>query len=124
MDKQNSRNSGRKIGSRNKLSAKAKENLLELFEDNIKQLHKSINYVSPDERFVKLKPIVKLLCAGNDEVSNNTRNLIYKSLKGEFTKTKFYLNQLSSDKRASELRQYMSYLNKEQIENIFGSIKR
>lgn len=124
MDKQNSRNSGRKIGSRNKLSAKAKENLLELFEDNIKQLHKSINYVSPDERFVKLKPIVKLLCAGNDEVSNNTRNLIYKSLKGEFTKTKFYLNQLSSDKRASELRQYMSYLNKEQIENIFGSIRR
>ncbi|WP_185249418.1 hypothetical protein [Chryseobacterium bernardetii] len=124
MDKQNSRNSGRKIGSRNKLSAKAKENLLELFEDNIKQLHKSINYVSPDERFVKLKPIVKLLCAGNDEVSNNTRNLIYESLKGEFTKTKFYLNQLSSDKRASELRQYMSYLNKEQIENIFGSIKR
>ncbi len=79
MDKQNSRNSGRKIGSRNKLSAKAKENLLELFEDNIKQLHKSINYVSPDERFVKLKPIVKLLCAGNDEVSNNTRNLIYES---------------------------------------------
>ncbi|MDN3694995.1 hypothetical protein QWZ06_23545 [Chryseobacterium tructae] len=124
MDKQNSRNSGRKIGSRNKLSTKAKENLLELFEDNIKQLHKSINYVSPDERFVRLKPIIKLLCTGNDEISNNTRNLIYESLKSEFTKTKFYLNQLPSDKRASELRQYMSYLNKEQIENIFGSIKR
>lgn len=121
---QNSKNNGRKIGSRNKLSAKAKENLLELFEDDIKQLHKNINYVSPDERFVRLKPIIKLLCTGNDEVSNNTRNLIYESLKGEFTKTKFYLNQLSSDKRASELRQYMSYLNKEQIENIFGSIKR
>ncbi|MDR3026612.1 hypothetical protein [Chryseobacterium sp.] len=124
MDKQNSRNSGRKIGSRNKLSTKAKENLLELFEDDIKQLHKSINYVSPDERFIKLKPIIKLLCTGSDEVSNNTRNLIYESLKGEFTKIKFYLNQLPSDKRASELRQYMNYLNKEQIENIFGSIRR
>jgi len=124
MEKENLKNSGRKIGSQNKLSVKAKENLLELFEGDIKQLHRSFNYVGIDERFVTLKPIIKLLCTGNDDVSNNTRNLIYESLKNEFVKIKFYINQLPSDKRATELRQYLNYLNKDQIENIFGSIKK
>lgn len=124
MDNQNLKNSGRKIGSQNKLSVKAKENLLELFEGDIKQLHRSFNYVDIDERFVTLKPIIKLLCTGNDDVSNNTRNIIYESLKNEFVKIKFYINQLPPDKRATELRQYLSYLNKDQIENIFGSIRR
>lgn len=124
MEKENFKNSGRKIGSQNKLSIKAKENLLELFEGDIKQLHRSFNYVGIDERFVTLKPIIKLLCTGNDDVSNNTRNLIYESLKNEFVKIKFYINQLPSDKRATELRQYLNYLNKDQIENIFGSIKK
>lgn len=124
MEKENLKNSGRKIGYQNKLSVKAKENLLELFEGDIKQLHRSFNYVGIDERFVTLKPIIKLLCTGNDDVSNNTRNLIYESLKNEFVKIKFYINQLPSDKRATELRQYLNYLNKDQIENIFGSIKK
>lgn len=124
MDNQNLKNSGRKIGSQNKLSVKARENLLELFEGDIKKLHKSFNYVDVDEKFITLKPVIKLLCTGNDEVSNNTRNLIYESLKNEFVKIKFYINQLPPDKRATELRQYLNYLNKDQIENIFGSIRK
>lgn len=77
-----------------------------------------------DERFVGLKPIVKMLCTGSDEVSIKTKELIYESLKREFNMLKFYINQLPQNKKAIELRQYLFCLDKEQIEEIFTTIKR
>lgn len=115
---------GRKAESFNKLSKEAKESLLEAFKNDLQKLDKIFGYVPMDERFVGLKPIVKMLCTGSDEVSIKTKELIYESLKREFNMLKFYINQLPSNKKAIELRQYLFCLDKEQIEEIFKTIKR
>lgn len=121
---ENSVRGGRKSGSLNKLSKEAKEVLLEAFENDLQRVDKLFGYIPMDERFVGLKPVVKMLCSGSDEVSIKTKELIYESLKREFKMLKFYINQLSSEKRAIELRQYLFCLDKEQIEEIFKTIGR
>lgn len=109
---------GRKSESFNKLSKEAKESLLIAFENDLQKLDKLFNYLPMDERFVGLKPIIKMLCTGSDEVSLNTKQLIYESLKREFKMLKFYINQLPQNKKAIELRQYLFCLDKDQIEDI------
>lgn len=119
----NQTTAGRKKGSQNKLTPNSKEKLLELFNEDIRKIHKSLNYVSPDEKFVKLRPIVELLCKGNDEVSRETRNIIFEKLEDEFKKLKSYLCQLPADKRAIEMRKYLLLLDKEQIETALNNMK-
>ncbi len=114
---------GRKIGSRNKLTPKAKESLLQLFGEDIQMLHKSLMYIGYDERFIKIRPLVQLLCKGDDEVSKETRKIIFESLKIEFKKLPTYLRQLPADKRAIELKKIIFLLDKESIESIFSSMK-
>ncbi len=116
-------NGGRKQGSFNKLTPTAKENLLQLFGEDIQRLHKSLNYISPEDKFVKLRPILQLLCKGDDEVSKKTREIIFESLKDEFKKLPTYLRQLPADKRAIELKKIIFLLDKESIESIFSSMK-
>ena len=122
--KESPNNFGRKKASFNKLSKKAKESLLTTFENDFGRLDKIFAYVPYDERFSSLKPVVKMLCTGSDEVSLKTKEIIYESLHLEFKKLKFYINQLPTEKRATELRQYLFYLDKEQIEEIFRNIRR
>lgn len=117
-------NFGRKKASFNKLSKGTKESLLTTFENDFKRLDKIFAYVPYDERFSSLKPVVKMLCTGSDEVSLKTKEIIYESLHLEFKKLKFYINQLPTEKRATELRQYLFCLDKEQIEEIFSNIRR
>lgn len=116
-------NGGRKQGSRNKLTPSAKESLLQIFGDDIQRLHKSLNYISPDEKFVKLRPILHLLCKGDDEVSKETREIIFESLKDEFKKLPSYLRQLPAEKRGLEIKKIIFLLNKESIETIFNNMK-
>lgn len=116
-------NGGRKQGSRNKLTPTAKEHLLKLFGEDIQRLYKSLNYISPDEKFIKIRPILQLLCKGDDEVSKETREIIFESLKEEFKKLPSYLRQLSAEKRGVEMRKYLLLMSKEQIETIFSTIK-
>lgn len=116
-------NGGRKQGSRNKLTPTTKENLLQLFGEDIQRLHKSLNYISYDERFVKLRPVLQLLCKGDDEVSKETRKIIFDSLKDEFKKLPTYVTQLRGENRSVELRKYLLLLDKEQIETIFSNMK-
>lgn len=116
-------NGGRKQGSRNKLTPTAKEHLLQLFGEDIQRLHKSLNYISPDLKFIRLHPILQLLCKGDDEVSKETRKIIFESLKDEFKKLQTYLRQLPADKRALELKKIIFLLNKESIESIFRNMK-
>lgn len=115
---------GRHQKSYNKLTKEAKELILEHFENDFKRADKLFAYVPIDERFKSLKPIVKQLTTGNDEVSIKTKEIIFESLKEEFKKLKFYINQLPQDKRAIELRQYLYYLDKEQIETVFSNIRK
>lgn len=116
-------NGGRKQGSRNKLTPTAKEHLLQLFGEDVQRLHKSLNYISPDEKFVQLRPLLQLLCKGDDEVSEKTREIVFESLKDEFKKLPSYLRQLSAKKRGVEMRKYLLLMSKEQIETIFSTIK-
>jgi hypothetical protein len=117
-------NFGRKKASFNKLSKEAKENLYTVFENDLQRFDKIFANLPMDEKFTGLKPVVKLLCTGSDEVSIKTKKLIYDSLKREFKMLKFYINQLPTEKRAAELRQYLFCLDKEQIEEIFRSVRR
>ncbi|ANO48849.1 hypothetical protein Pf1_00601 [Flavobacterium columnare] len=121
---ENNARGGRKAESFNKLSKEAKESLLEAFENDLQKLDKLFGYIPMNERFVGMKPVVKMLCTGSDEVSIKTKELIYESLKREFNMLKFYINQLPQEKKAIELRQYLFCLDKEQIEEIFKTIKR
>jgi hypothetical protein len=121
---ENNARGGRKAESFNKLSKEAKESLLEAFENDLQKLDKLFSYIPMNERFVGLKPVVKMLCTGSDEVSIKTKELLYESLKREFNMLKFYINQLPQEKKAIELRQYLFCLDKEQIEEIFKTIKR
>ena len=121
---ENNARGGRKAESFNKLSKEAKESLLEAFENDLQKLDKLFGYIPMNERFVGMKPVVKMLCTGSDEVSIKTKELIYESLKREFNMLKFYINHLPQEKKAIELRQYLFCLDKEQIEEIFKTIKR
>jgi hypothetical protein len=121
---ENNARGGRKAESFNKLSKEAKESLLEAFENDLQKIDKLFSYIPMNERFVGLKPIIKMLCTGSDEVSIKTKELIYESLKREFNMLKFYINQLPQNKKAIELRQYLFCLDKEQIEEIFKTMKR
>jgi hypothetical protein len=121
---QNNARGGRKADSFNKLSKESKESLLEAFENDLQKLDKLFSYIPMDERFVGLKPIVKMLCTGSDEISIKTKELIYESLKREFKMLKFYINQLPQNKKAIELRQYLFCLDKEQIKEIFSTLRR
>lgn len=116
-------NGGRKLGSRNKLTPTAKENLLQIFGEDIQRLHKSLNYISPDKKFAIMRPILQLLCKGDDEVSKETRKIIFDSLKDEFKKLPTYLRQLPADIRGQEIKKMVLLLNKEQIETIFSTMK-
>ena len=115
---------GRKLSSNNKLTKNAKQELFNAFEEDFVRLEKSFAYLPMDERFVGLKPIIKVLCTGDDEVSKKVKELIYESLKREFKMLKFYINQLPANKKATELRQYLFCLDKQQIEDVFLNLKR
>jgi len=115
---------GRQKQSFNKLSKEAKELIFEHFENDFNRADKLFAYVPIDERFKSLKPIVKQLTTGNDEVSIKTKEIIFESLKEEFKKLKFYINQIPVEKRAIELRQYLFCLDKEQIEAVFSNIRK
>jgi len=122
----NSQNSkgGRKLGSTNKMTPESRKILLEVFKDDFQKLDKLVNYVPFDERFVSLKPYAKILCTGSDEISNETKELIFEGLRTEFTPNKFksYLNQLEPKKRAIEMRHYLKMLTPKQIEILFKNI--
>lgn len=114
---------GRKVGSNNKLSQEAKEYLYEVFGNDLANLKKYIAYTPMDERIIALKPYAKILTTGNDEVSIQTKQVIFDSLQEQFKKLSFYIAQLPLDERATELRQYLFCLDKEQIEEVFKSLK-
>lgn len=113
---------GRHKQSLNKFSKNSKQKIFEHFEDDLKRLDKLFAYVPMDERFQKLKIVIKILCSGNDEVSIKTKELIYETLEREFTKLKFYINQLPQNKKAIELRQYLFCLDKNLIEKVFNNM--
>ncbi|AWM14644.1 hypothetical protein DI487_12790 [Flavobacterium sediminis] len=115
---------GRKLKSTNKLTKNAKQELFQAFKEDFVGLEKSFAYLPMDERFVGLKSIIKILCAGNDKVSIKTKEIVYESLNREFKMLKFYINQLPQNKKATELRQYLFCLDKEQIEEVFRTMKR
>ncbi len=115
---------GRRANSFNKLSKEAKQSLLEAFEEDLIKLDKLFNYIPHNEKFVGLKPVVKMLCTGADEFSLKTKGLIYESLKDEFKKLNSYFYHLPQEKKAIELRQYLFCLDKEQIEEIFKTMRR
>lgn len=77
-----------------------------------------------DKKFITLKPIVKILCSGNDEVSIETKKIIFESLKDEFKKLKFHICQLPPEKKAVELRKYLTYLDKNQIDEVLKNLKK
>jgi|GEM_PF-2275351 len=114
---------GRKVGSTNKLSQEAKEYLLEVFGDDLANLNKYMAHITIDERFIALKPYAKILTTGNDEVSIETKKIIFDNLQEHFKRLKFYIAQLPAEERATELRQYLFCLDKEQIEEVFKSLK-
>ena len=120
----NPNNFGRKKASFNKISKETKESLLKAFKNDFERYDKIFAYVPYDERFSSLKPVIKMLCTGSDEVSIKTKEIIYESLHLEFKKLKFYINQLPTEKRATELRQYLFCLDKQQIEEVFSSLSR
>lgn len=124
QNKENKRGGGRKLNSNNKMTKNAKKELLTAFEDDLQRIYKSFDYLPMDERFVGLKPIVKILCAGNDEVSLKTKEIVYNSLENHLKKLKTYFSLLPNEKKAIEIRQYLFCLDKEQIEEIFMSMKR
>lgn len=119
----NSKNAGRKIGSNNLLSAKAKQKLFELFEKDFLNIHKLFQKANIDGRgFYHLKPYAKMLTTGPDKVSLELKSIIFKSLKPEFLRLNTYISQLSAPERVKQLRYYLQMLSKEQIEEIFGEM--
>lgn len=117
-------NYGRKSGSLNKFSKESKEEISKLFEKDFMEMRKHFNYVDLDKKFIALKPIAKILCSGNDEVSLETKRIIFESLKAEFKKLKFHICQLPPEKKAVELRQYLTYLDKSQIDEVMKNLNR
>ena len=115
---------GRNSNSFNKLSKEAKQSLYEAFGEDLGKLKNLLNHVPHNEKFVSLKPVVKMLCTGADEVSLKTKELIYESLKNEFKKLTTYFYHLPQEKKAIELRQYLFCLDKEQIEEIFKTMRK
>ncbi|WP_454245837.1 hypothetical protein [Psychroflexus sp. MBR-150] len=119
----NSKNAGRKKGSNNLLSTKAKQKLFEIFEKDFLNIHKLFQKANIDGRgFYHLKPYAKMLTTGSDKVSMEMKSIIFKSLKPEFLRLNTYISQLSAPERAKQLRYYLQMLNKEQIEELFGEI--
>lgn len=117
------RNAGRKMGSNNKLTPKAKQLLYEIFEDSLLNIHKLFQRANTDGKaFCHLKPYAKMLTSGSDDVSIEVKSVIFKSLKPEFLRLHSYLSQLSGAERAKQLRYYLQMLSKEQIEEIFGEM--
>lgn len=117
--KDNLKNVGRKIGSRNKLTPKSKKILKEVLQDDLERMDKLINYIPFDKRFVALKPYAKLLTTGNDSISLEAKEIIFESLKLELKKLPFYLRQLSLEERGKQMRYFLQMLDKEQIEFLF-----
>lgn len=117
------RNGGRHHNSKNKFSKASKQKIFSHYEKEFIRINKHFAYLSHDEKFKGLKPIIKALCTGNDEISIKTKQLIYESLETEFIKLKLYFYHLPRDKKAIELRQFLKFLDKNQIEEIFSNIK-
>lgn len=123
----NTNNGGRNKGSKNRMTPKSKELLLNILkESELINLDKLIGYVDYDKRFSTLKPYLKILCTGNDNIAIETRKLIFEALKDEFKPNRFrtYFNQLDDSKKAIELRQYLHYLSPEQIEEVFKNMSK
>jgi hypothetical protein len=112
-------NSGRKIGSTNKLTPEAKEALYDVLESDFKRLEKLISTASFDERVIHLKYFAKLLAVGNDEVAQKTREVMFEGLEEHFKKMRFYFPHLPQNKKAIELRQFLMLQPSERIEEVF-----
>lgn len=116
--------SGRKAGSKNKLSNSAKEILYEVLKDDIKRLDKLINTQHYDERIMLLKHFSKILTTGNDEVAIKSRKLIFQGLQEHYKKMKFYFPHIPQEKKIGELRQFLKLLPIDNIEDVIQDMKK
>ncbi len=117
------KNQGRKIGSINKLNNEGKKALLSYFNNDLEKLQKLLNYIPIDERFQALRPFIKMLTTGSDEIAIKTREAILDSLEPEFKKLPFYLRLMNPEGKAKELRQYLNMLPKEDANRIIKNLK-
>ncbi|MGY5351019.1 hypothetical protein ACXGQW_00355 [Wenyingzhuangia sp. IMCC45533] len=101
----------------------AKELLSGEMKPHFKGVGKNIKMLSPDEQFQFTKYMAKILGKGNDVIAQETRHLLYNSMKEHFEKCKFYFNHLPQHKKATELRQLLTLLPSESKEDIASLIK-
>lgn len=118
------RNSGRKAGSKNRLSSNAKEVLYELLKDDLKRLDKLMNTQHYDERMMHLKHFSKILTTGNDKVATKSRELIFEGLQEHYKKMKFYFPHVPQEKKVGELRQFLKLLPIDNIEDVIQDMKK
>ncbi|GLB52771.1 hypothetical protein NBRC110019_18110 [Neptunitalea chrysea] len=114
---------GRKKGSTNRLNQNAKDALFDVLNPSLKDLNKRLNSLEPNERVMVLKGFAKMLAVGDDEVAQKTRKLIYEGLEEHFKKLKFYFPHVPQEKKITELRQFLSLLPIQNIEEVVESMK-
>lgn len=108
---------GRNLGSRNKFTKEAKQELFDALKVDLENIGKALP-VEAGERIVHLKHFAKMLTTGNDEVALEVRNILYEQLLPHFRKIGFYLPHVDQNKKVSELRQFLKMLSPEMIEEI------
>ena len=121
--KENQRNAGRNIGSKNKLGEDSRESLKDLFKDDFQQLYKVINSIPHGERIIHLKHLFKLLTRKEDIITDELREVAYNSLKPHYQKIGFYFPHLDNNKKVSELRMFLQMLSPSMIEEVLKDMK-
>ncbi|WP_159800377.1 hypothetical protein [Flavobacterium sp. MK4S-17] len=120
----NYRNAGRKMGSSNKFTKEAQENLQAILVENFEKLERLMNALPPDERIVHLKNFAKILVKGNDETSTGVKEVIFEQLLPHYKKMGQYLSHVDPDRKIREARQYLQLLNPQQIQEIIVDMNK
>lgn len=113
MSAKNSRNSGRKPGSKNIIRQELRKELTELFMEHFTKEVRNFPVMDYEKRMRLLIGILPYVLpkANLTQEESEIQNLIYEKIYPEFKKLSSYLNVIPMDKKATILLSFVKTLN-------------
>ena len=104
------------------MSLASKEALLNIIESHFKNLDKDLKKMSLEDRQMQLKHYAKILTAGDDAISQRTKEVLFEGLEGHYKKMRFYFAHISQEKKVGDLRQFLKLLSPEKIQEVLTNM--
>lgn len=127
MNKENEKNAGRKLGSKNNINQSLKKELTEILLENFRKESRNFSVMDYEPRMrllISMLPYV-LPKANLTREESEVQNLIIEKMTPHYKKLDLYLNVIPVEKRAQILLNLVKQLNptSSQQQNLLNSIK-